>query len=75
MSRICSYCSLKEIKSRAEKKNNKVSIIPTYNPEIQTEDMNGVNVYVHPKNINIKNENRKTYLKSWLMSLPDKCVC
>ena len=69
MSRICNYCSLKEIKSRAEKKNNKVSIIPT------TEDMNGVNIYVHPKNINIKNENRKTYFKSWFMSLSDKCAC
>ena len=71
----CNYCAFKKIRRRAKKENTMVTIIPTYNPEIQTQDMKGINVYVHPEDMDITDENKDRYFDTWFMDLPDKCAC
>ena len=36
MGTLCNYCIMKGIEQQAEKNNNAVSKIPTYDPAIQT---------------------------------------
>ena len=71
----CNYCSLQIIKKAANRLNQKVTVVSNANW-----GMGGVNVYVHPPEVNVKNikedsEEHKKYCRSWYMSLTDHCVC
>lgn len=73
---MCNYCSLRITKNRAKKRGMKVTVLRD-----AKWGMGGVNVYVHPENVNIKeleggeDGERAKYRESWLMSLPEGCAC
>jgi hypothetical protein len=72
----CNYCTLKTIKSRAAKGGLKVTILGDANW-----GMGGVNVYVHPENVDIKalaggeDGERSKYRAAWFMELSKDCAC
>jgi hypothetical protein len=72
----CNYCSLKVIRHDAKLEKMKVTILSDANW-----GMGGVNVYIHPRNINIKelpggeDGERKKYRVAWFMSLGNHCEC
>jgi hypothetical protein len=72
----CNYCSLKAIKAQAKHDKNQVTLMagrPTFKGL-----PNGVDVFVHPRGINIRampNVPRQKYRVSWFMELSDHCVC
>ncbi len=62
----CNYCNLRSIKRRAEANNQQVTLL------------NGQDVYVHPKAVDIKSlphDQREQYWRAWLMAITDHCVC
>jgi hypothetical protein len=68
----CNFCSLERIKEHAKDRKLKVTIIPSSNI------LNGLDVYVHPKDINIhllREPTRKDYFVSWMWAIGDKCEC
>lgn len=72
----CNYCDMKFIKARALRDNLKVTVLHD-----ATWGMGGVNVYVHPADVDIKSMpggedgERSKYRKAWFMSLPQACAC
>jgi len=69
----CNRCLLNDIKSEAKKKNWKVDIFDA--PDMPG---NGINVYVHPKHIEITEDNKdehEYYFASWFMEVGDECEC
>jgi len=72
----CNYCSLQRIKARAKSENKKVTVLAD-----STWGLGGLNVYVHPKGIKIKDliggedGERKKYRVSWFMALGNHCEC
>lgn len=72
----CNHCHYQNIKDKARVEKNKVSVLHD-----AKWGMGGVNVYVHPKNINInelpggEDDKRKQYRVAWFMELPDGCCC
>jgi hypothetical protein len=73
---LCNYCSLKFIKNRAKRDGLKVTILRD-----ATWGMGGVNVYVHPENVDIKalaggeDGERSKYREAWFMELSKDCAC
>lgn len=68
---ICNFCSLQRIRARAKKDNFKVTL------EHGSIGMGGIDVYVHPKNVEINPKNklqRDKYFASWFMELPEKVL-
>jgi len=72
----CNFCTLKSIRADARKKKLKVTILSD-----AKWGMGGVNVYVHPKNIKIRDlpggedGEREKYRKAWFMELTNHCCC
>ena len=73
---LCNYCVLRSIRRRA-RKDEKVTILR----DSKWHGGLGVNVYVHPKQINIRklpggeDGERAQYRVAWLMELPNRCEC
>jgi len=74
---MCNLCSLNFIKLRAKKEGKKITIIPA------SGFLGGIDVYVHPKEINIKklegfnipdHPNRDKYFRAWFMEIPSSHV-
>lgn len=72
----CDYCVLISIRAKAKTNNKRVTIL--YDADW---GMGGANVYVYPKNIDIRKLSggekggRKKYLAAWLMEIPKYCYC
>lgn len=72
----CNYCSLQHYHSEAKAKQLKVTVLPD-----AKFGLGGVNVYVHPKDVSIKelsggeDGERKQYRQAWFMELPERCCC
>ena len=72
----CNYCSLREIQNRARSSEMKVTLLSD-----AKWGMGGVNVYVHPKEILIKdlpdgeNGERRKYRVAWFMEVGTACSC
>lgn len=72
----CNHCNLRRIKDDAKKQRERVTVIADAHW-----GMGGVNVYVHPKDVNVRSMKggeegaRKAYWRSWFMELTDHCVC
>lgn len=63
----CNYCSLRWIKERAKKAGNVVTVKP---------GGIGLNVYVHPPSIHIKEStDPEGYFAASFMELTDYCCC
>lgn len=69
---MCNLCSLQSIKQRARKAGEKITVIPS-------NFLDGVDIYVHPKNVNIRkligfnipdHPNRNKYFRAWFMEVP-----
>jgi hypothetical protein len=70
----CNFCRLKGIKERAKKSGEKVTTLKA------NWGLGGMNVYVHPKDVNIRKldeegTSRKAFWKGWLMEVGNKCEC
>ena len=69
----CNYCTLLRIKARAKKEGKKVTLLPD-----TSSLLGGLNVYTHPKKVNIKmlsEKERDKYSGVWFMALTDHCAC
>ena len=72
----CNFCSLEQIKREAKKKGQRVTVLPD-----ARWGMGGVNVYVHPKHVNVRvmeggeDGERRSYHVSWMMQLTAHCCC
>jgi len=72
----CNYCAFKRINSRADARGMKVTKL--YDAKW---GMGGVNIYVHPKDINVselpggEDGERSKYREAWYMELPTSCCC
>lgn len=72
----CNYCDLVAIKSRARKEDKQVTVLAD-----AEWGMGGMNIYLHSKDINIKNlpggedGDRGKYRVMWCKELPDQCAC
>lgn len=69
----CNFCTNKQIIKKAKQSGNSV----THLKETKY-GLGGINVYVHPKNINIKKlpaKEREKYFKVWFMALGSHCEC
>ena len=72
----CNYCRLQRIKARAKKEGTNVTLL-----DDAKWGMGGVNVYIHPKEVKIKDisggedGDRKKYFACWFMALGDHCEC
>lgn len=64
---ICNYCTLKNIKKKAEVNNLKVKIICN-SVFVYPEDVD-FNVFTMPP------EEKQKYFQVWLMNIPDHCCC
>lgn len=70
----CNYCTLEETKANAKKANNKVTILQSNFFEMG----GGFDIYVHPKDVKIREltiSEREKYSKMWLMEISDYCCC
>ncbi len=73
---ICNSCRLKRIKRSAKEEGKKVTILSD-----ARWGMGGVNVYVHPKGINIRNLDggedgeRAKHRVAWMMEITNSCEC
>ena len=64
----CNFCTLKDIKRRAEVQHKKVSILG--------DSLNGgKRIYVHPKKVKLSQDNKEEYFVAWFMELTDSCAC
>jgi hypothetical protein len=71
----CNWCSLQEVKRRAKHDNMKVTLMTGTKYKTLP---NGIDVYVHPRSINVRTLSRtmrKRYWSRWFMELSDHCVC
>ena len=72
----CNFCSLKSIRKRAKQLGQKVTVLHD-----AKWGMGGVNVYVHPPSLQIKDlpcgedGERKKYRVAWFMEVGDSCSC
>jgi len=72
----CNYCSMSRIRRDAKAEKKKVTVLAD-----ARWGMGGVNVYVHPCDVNIRkleggeNGERAKYRVSWMMELSEHCVC
>lgn len=72
----CNHCSLAAIRRRAKREGKKITILAD-----ATWGLGGVNVYVHPRNVDVKKltagdkGSRRKYFASWFMELTTHCVC
>lgn len=71
----CNYCALKSVRVRARKEKKKVTVLTNSS---RSED--GVNVYVHPKSVNMKDvaegtKKHERYLRVWMRGLLKYCTC
>lgn len=71
--RPCNLCELQSIKHAARK--SKLSVTTIHG---SWGGLGGVEVYVHPKAVNIKKlkeKSRKPYFRVWFMVVPESCAC
>lgn len=71
----CNFCRLQGIRERAKSSGEKVTVLND-----ARWGLGGVNVYVHPKSVNIRKlgeegSDRKVFWKGWMMELGKKCEC
>ena len=72
----CNHCSLLGIRRRAKQQGKGVTIL-----DDARWGMGGVNVYVHPKEINVRkmeggeDGQRARYRVAWFKELTTHCVC
>ena len=67
----CNYCRLQRTKRDAKEKGMKITLLAS-------NFMGGTDVFVHPKNVKIKDaqgKDREKYLSSWMMAIGDRCEC
>ena len=72
----CNYCSLLEVKARAKHENKSVTLIAGSRHSVGLP--NGIDVYVHPRGLNVRGMSRSArqkYWNRWFMELSDHCVC
>lgn len=70
----CNFCSFELLKTRAKK----AGLAYTTINESRNDGLGGVNIYVHPKNIDIHKlteSERDTFFQEWYMELGNKCEC
>lgn len=67
----CNFCTLRRIKARAKKKDQRVIATPAKN------SLGGTDVLVYPKHLGAKDAraDRKQYKVARLMKITDKCCC
>lgn len=68
----CNFCGLEGIKRRAKDTARVVTILPAYH------ELKGLDVYVHPKDINIhllRKPTRQKYWRCWFWAIGSKCEC
>jgi hypothetical protein len=71
----CNYCSLRAIKANAKHAKQQVTLMAGQKYKTLPP---GVDVYVHPRNVNVRELSRglrEKYHRSWFMELSDHCVC
>ena len=72
----CNLCKLRAIRRRAKEAGKVVTVLPD-----ATWGMGGVNVYVHPKSVDVRelpggeDGPRAEYRVSWMMEIPERCEC
>ncbi|HEX9232467.1 MAG TPA: hypothetical protein VF849_00170 [Blattabacteriaceae bacterium] len=71
----CNYCSLEDTKYQARKSKMKITMLPS----TRSEGLEGIDIYIHPKEVRLKNPisegDHKKYFKSWMWEITDHCVC
>jgi hypothetical protein len=80
----CNYCSLQEVKARAKRDKMKVTLMAgrTFNSGRHPKHLpglpRGVDVFVHPRNIDIaklRPDQREKFWDRWFWELGDRCGC
>lgn len=66
---ICNYCSLREIKSRAEKENKAVTV---RKDTLSVGGFIGFRVFVHPR---ATDPDQEAHFVVWFAALPKMCLC
>lgn len=69
----CNFCDLQRIKASAKKNRLKVTML-----ESTLCSMGGIDVFVHPKNIEIirlSQKAREEFFKAWMWKITDYCCC
>jgi len=72
----CNFCKLQRWRRQAKEKGTKITLLND-----ATWGMGGINVYEHPKEINIsklpggEDGEREKYRIAWFMGLGDRCEC
>jgi hypothetical protein len=68
----CNFCHLEDIKARAWRDKQKVTLVPS------SHELKGLDVYVHPKDINIHllhEPTKQKYWICWFWAIGAKCEC
>lgn len=67
----CNYCTLRRIKARAKKKDQRVTTTPAKNSR------GGIDILMYPRHLGAKDAraDRKKYKVAWLMKITNKCCC
>jgi hypothetical protein len=68
----CNFCSLEGIKEEAREAGLRVTLIPGKH------ELKGLDVYVHPRDINIHvlgESQQKKYWRCWMWAIGSKCEC
>ena len=71
----CNYCLLQAYRAEAKREGKRLTLIAGTKYKSLPP---GVDVYVHPRSINVRELSRtmrKRYWVSWFMELSDHCVC
>jgi len=69
----CNYCSLREIRARAKKEGNRVTLLTGWS--------GGTDVFVHPPSVTRKElladqkKDIRKYCVAWFMAIGDHCEC
>jgi hypothetical protein len=73
----CNHCSLRILKAEAKREKKKVTIMlgRTFG---HGNHMRGLDVYVHPRSVNVRQlsaRDREKYWNRWFWEISDHCVC
>ena len=69
---ICNFCRLHNIRRQTKNTDKKVS---TRSGDPYKSLPNGIDVFVHPKELKGKERFQEQFKVAWFMQLTNKCVC